>query len=72
MVLLFSTICTVWLKYVVKTHNCFVWFLMKLVLTRTNVVGGFVLGLLKLLEIPRGARHIMIQELKATPHILGM
>uniref|UniRef100_A0A3P9KTG9 ADAM metallopeptidase with thrombospondin type 1 motif, 2 n=1 Tax=Oryzias latipes TaxID=8090 RepID=A0A3P9KTG9_ORYLA len=27
-------------------------------------------GLLKLLEIPRGARHIMIQELKATPHIL--
>uniref|UniRef100_A0A8C8E0Y3 ADAM metallopeptidase with thrombospondin type 1 motif 2 n=1 Tax=Oryzias sinensis TaxID=183150 RepID=A0A8C8E0Y3_9TELE len=27
-------------------------------------------GLLKLLEIPKGARHIMIQELKATPHIL--
>ncbi|KAF6716168.1 A disintegrin and metalloproteinase with thrombospondin motifs 2 [Oryzias melastigma] len=27
-------------------------------------------GFLKLLEIPRGARHLMIQELKATPHIL--
>lgn len=29
------------------------------------------LGFLKILEIPRGARHILIQEFKGSPHILG-
>lgn len=28
-------------------------------------------GFLKVLEIPRGARHLLIQELKATSHTLG-
>ncbi|XP_030639748.1 A disintegrin and metalloproteinase with thrombospondin motifs 2 [Chanos chanos] len=28
-------------------------------------------GFLKVLEVPRGARHLLIQELKATPHILA-
>lgn len=29
------------------------------------------LGYLKILEIPKGARHLLIQEFKGTPHILG-
>ncbi|KAJ8015299.1 hypothetical protein DPEC_G00024690 [Dallia pectoralis] len=29
-------------------------------------------GYLKILEIPRGARHLLIQELKPTPHILAV
>ncbi|XP_062867386.1 A disintegrin and metalloproteinase with thrombospondin motifs 2 [Trichomycterus rosablanca] len=29
-------------------------------------------GFLKILEIPRGARHILIQEFKGTPHILAV
>uniref|UniRef100_A0A3P9AQA4 Peptidase M12B domain-containing protein n=1 Tax=Esox lucius TaxID=8010 RepID=A0A3P9AQA4_ESOLU len=29
-------------------------------------------GFLKILEIPKGARHLLIQELKGTPHILAM
>uniref|UniRef100_A0A674B3R3 ADAM metallopeptidase with thrombospondin type 1 motif, 2a n=1 Tax=Salmo trutta TaxID=8032 RepID=A0A674B3R3_SALTR len=29
-------------------------------------------GFLKILEIPRGARHLLIQEFKATPHILAV
>uniref|UniRef100_A0A4W5LXH2 ADAMTS/ADAMTS-like Spacer 1 domain-containing protein n=1 Tax=Hucho hucho TaxID=62062 RepID=A0A4W5LXH2_9TELE len=32
----------------------------------------FVSGFLKILEIPRGARHLLIQEFKATPHILAV
>lgn len=32
----------------------------------------FMPGFLKVLEIPRGARHLLIQELKATLHTLGM
>lgn len=28
-------------------------------------------GYLKILEIPKGARHLLIQEFKGTPHILG-
>ncbi|XP_046898993.1 LOW QUALITY PROTEIN: A disintegrin and metalloproteinase with thrombospondin motifs 2-like [Hypomesus transpacificus] len=30
------------------------------------------LGYLKILEIPKGARHLLIQESKATPHILAV
>uniref|UniRef100_A0A8C7KUG0 ADAM metallopeptidase with thrombospondin type 1 motif, 2a n=1 Tax=Oncorhynchus kisutch TaxID=8019 RepID=A0A8C7KUG0_ONCKI len=29
-------------------------------------------GFLKILEIPQGARHLLIQEFKATPHILAV
>uniref|UniRef100_A0A8C7KD64 ADAM metallopeptidase with thrombospondin type 1 motif 2 n=1 Tax=Oncorhynchus kisutch TaxID=8019 RepID=A0A8C7KD64_ONCKI len=29
-------------------------------------------GFLKILEIPRGARHLLIQEFKGTPHILAV
>uniref|UniRef100_A0A669CLP5 ADAM metallopeptidase with thrombospondin type 1 motif, 2a n=1 Tax=Oreochromis niloticus TaxID=8128 RepID=A0A669CLP5_ORENI len=29
-------------------------------------------GYLKILEIPKGARHLLIQEFKGTPHILAM
>uniref|UniRef100_A0A673BVE2 ADAM metallopeptidase with thrombospondin type 1 motif, 2 n=1 Tax=Sphaeramia orbicularis TaxID=375764 RepID=A0A673BVE2_9TELE len=29
-------------------------------------------GFLKILEIPKGARHLLIQEFKGTPHILAM
>lgn len=29
-------------------------------------------GFLKILEIPLGARHLLIREFKGTPHILGM
>uniref|UniRef100_A0A8B9HV82 ADAM metallopeptidase with thrombospondin type 1 motif, 2 n=1 Tax=Astyanax mexicanus TaxID=7994 RepID=A0A8B9HV82_ASTMX len=29
-------------------------------------------GFLKILEIPRGARHVMIREFKGTPHILAV
>ncbi|KAM9788835.1 A disintegrin and metalloproteinase with thrombospondin motifs 2-like [Neosynchiropus ocellatus] len=29
-------------------------------------------GYLKILEIPRGARHLMVQEFKGTPHILAV
>ncbi|XP_068600876.1 A disintegrin and metalloproteinase with thrombospondin motifs 2-like [Brachionichthys hirsutus] len=29
-------------------------------------------GFLKILEIPKGARHLLIQEFKKTPHILAM
>lgn len=28
-------------------------------------------GFLKIMEIPKGARHLLIQELQGTPHILG-
>lgn len=28
-------------------------------------------GYLKILEIPKGARHLLIQEFKGTPHVLG-
>lgn len=31
----------------------------------------FISGFLKMVEIPRGARHLLIQELKATSHTLG-
>nr|XP_043896079.1 A disintegrin and metalloproteinase with thrombospondin motifs 2-like isoform X2 [Solea senegalensis] len=37
-------------------------------ITRTAKKQGF----LKMLEIPRGARHLLIQELKATSHILAV
>uniref|UniRef100_A0A4W6C6Z6 ADAM metallopeptidase with thrombospondin type 1 motif 2 n=1 Tax=Lates calcarifer TaxID=8187 RepID=A0A4W6C6Z6_LATCA len=37
-------------------------------ITRTAKKQGF----LKVLEIPRGARHLLIQELKATSHILAV
>lgn len=32
---------------------------------------SLLIGFLKILEIPRGARHIIIREFKGTPHILG-
>lgn len=28
-------------------------------------------GYLKMLEIPKGARHLVIQEFKGSPHTLG-
>ncbi len=31
----------------------------------------FGLGVIKVLEVPRGARHLFIQELNGTTHILG-
>lgn len=31
----------------------------------------FCLGVIKVLEVPRGARHLFIQELNGTTHILG-
>lgn len=36
-----------------------------------NVYCSRALGYLKILEIPKGARHLLIQEFKGTPHILG-
>lgn len=32
---------------------------------------SFHAGYLKILEIPKGARHLLVQEFKGTPHILG-
>lgn len=32
---------------------------------------AFHAGYLKILEIPKGARHLLVQEFKGTPHILG-
>lgn len=32
---------------------------------------AFGLGVIKVLEVPRGARHLFIQELNGTTHILG-
>ncbi|XP_072517585.1 A disintegrin and metalloproteinase with thrombospondin motifs 2 isoform X2 [Salminus brasiliensis] len=45
--------------------------------TCKNVKGNFTRstkkpGFLKILEIPRGARHVMIREFKGTPHILAV
>lgn len=37
-----------------------------------NVCVCVLSGFLKVLEIPRGARHLLIQELKATSHTLGV
>ena len=31
----------------------------------------FISGFLKVLEIPTGARHLLIQECKASAHVLG-
>uniref|UniRef100_A0A3Q2Q7Q4 ADAM metallopeptidase with thrombospondin type 1 motif, 2a n=1 Tax=Fundulus heteroclitus TaxID=8078 RepID=A0A3Q2Q7Q4_FUNHE len=46
--------------------------------SRCNVVkGNFTrstkkLGYLKMLDIPKGARHVVIQEFKGTPHVLAV
>lgn len=36
-----------------------------------NRCSAFGLGVIKVLEVPRGARHLLIQELNGTSHILG-
>uniref|UniRef100_A0A8D3DWS7 ADAM metallopeptidase with thrombospondin type 1 motif, 2 n=1 Tax=Scophthalmus maximus TaxID=52904 RepID=A0A8D3DWS7_SCOMX len=36
------------------------------------IKGNFTRSYLKILEIPKGARHLLIQEFKGTPHVLAV